>query len=211
MYRPLFGVVVVLLLLCAGTAVAEGPAQDILGALSKELGCKGKSTAGLRVWCLGPRAFESGKRPAARASRALIGVTVELRRGQNIRQALLGKVHLSTLALRKVGGRFFGKITGITPSNAAEKKSLAKAVFNVAAVLKGRAPRATLDKGLYGYVQSLPKRATYPVVVQRGEWQIAGASSARIRQLGAIWVSVEVPKARNGIFLSLFTPRFAAR
>lgn len=199
------------LLLFHGLAWAQPIEKKMLDALAKDLDCaKSKSLARLGLWCLGPRGFKSGRQPPLpRSSRVYVGVTVELERGKPVRQALLKKVHPAALAVRRDGGQVFGKITSITPSNAEEKKSLGRAVFVIAAVLKGRTQQARLDQGLVTFLRSLPSKASYRIK-SKGlkEWRISGASRARIRKLGSVLVAVEVPKAGNGIFLSLFTERF---
>jgi hypothetical protein len=165
-----------------------------------------------RPWCIATDGWSKGTAAALPAGKStLLGLTIVLENGKPAADALSNQVSLSALALRTDGKQVFAQITNVKPSNPEEEKMTAEAVFNLAAVMKDKAPKAKVDKGLLGYLQTLPDAAKYVATQGKTGWTWEGASSAELRKVGNYWVAIETPKAKNGVWISIFTDRVEAK
>ncbi len=214
MLKPIIGGLVLTMLVSANPdRAAADVSTDLLRELSSAAQCD-KPRSVFRAWC--PASLSRWKTGTAadlgRGERVLIGVTVVLRKGKSVRDALSNKVSVSALAIRHVGKKRFGLIATVTPNNKSERKMLAEAAFELALVLKGASNSAKLDKNLYGYLVSLPKAAKYPLVKRHHGWFMNATSSTELRRVGQFWVAVERPSSGpKGIFVSVFTDKHRAR
>jgi len=152
-----------------------------------------------RVWCAVADA-DKGTAEDLPKPRALVGLTLELAYGGDVAKALRDKVSLAALAIDADGKV---KLTAITPSNAEEKKLMAEAVVNLAMVFKGKAALAKLPDDLASYVKTL--KASYTPTKVGGAWTWKGASDATLRKVGSIWVAIETPAKKDGIFATILT------
>lgn len=196
MLKPL--VIATSLAVAAGTAAADDLATKQLAALAAAANCKDASSP-FRPWCIAAD-FATGKPVELPKGKTLVGITIELETGKDAKAALTDKVMPVALVVDDQG---LVKITDITPSNDGEKQMLGEAVFNLAAVFKGKATTAKLPKDLASYIKSMTGK--YKPTKSATEWTWQGESAARLRKVGNFWVSVETPAKKNGIWASVFT------
>jgi hypothetical protein len=197
------------LLAIPAARAAEPVSQEaLLAQLHTAAGCPSE-TAPQRVWCVAADGFATGTRGTLpTTAQPLLGVTVEVEPGRSASD-MWATISLSDLAIRGTEGHWTGKITTVRPSDPSEEKAVASAVMGIAAVLKGKAASAPIEKGLFGYLASLP--ASYPLTEAPNGWTLPGASTAELRRVGDYWVAIESPTAgRPGIFVSIFTDKVTA-
>ena len=189
-------------LLIPTLASAEKAEPDItkgrLDALRTAAKCEDKASV-WRPWCIAAD-FETGTAAALPKGKVLVGLTIELEVGKDASKALTGNVSFSALAIGKDGKV---KLTSVKPENADEAIAVAEAVAGAAMVFKGKVKTAKLPKELAGYFKTL--EGAYAVTKSGAQWTWTGASTSRLRKVGAHWVVIEVPKANNGIFATIFT------
>jgi hypothetical protein len=197
--RIIPGVVVCGLLVLGGTARAD-KVDPIAAGLTK-LGTAAKCTdkaSPWRPWCIATD-FAKGT-AAALPKKALVGMTVELEDGKDFADALSQKVTFVALAIDKDGKV---KLTDVKPESPEETKSVGEAVFNAAAVFKGKATTAKLPAELSGYVKTL--KGAYATKKEGGSWMWKGKSTSQLRKVGNFWVIIERPDAGNGIWATILT------
>jgi hypothetical protein len=172
---------------------------DLLARMQRVAGCPDSH----RVWCVVSAGWADGAAPDLPASGVLAGLTIGLERDRPDAELLETEVALSAFAVAH--GRAL--ITDIPPENAAEKRTIAAAVHQLAAELKGAAP-APLPPTLARYLTTLPVGATHPLTRDRDgrTWRMSGKAEAWIRRLpSGAWVAVEVPpEGPVGIFVSIY-------
>ena len=127
-------------------------------------------------------------------------MTIELETGKDAGDALSNNVTFAALAIGKDGKV---KLTDVKSTSDAETKMIGEAVFNTAAVFKGKATTAKLPADLAEYAKTLA--GAYTPTKAGAEWTWQGASRARMRKVGAFWVIVETPTQANGIFATILT------
>src|SRR5262245_2631305 len=121
---------VVLVFALSVPARADGlddAAADVVKRFAAELDCANASKDPLRAWCAVLTIGKERYAPPPDVT-TFVGVSVALRVGAKVRQALLDSVTLSALHL----GPKSARVTSVRPSSEAEKQDLAKVVFSVA-------------------------------------------------------------------------------
>lgn len=198
-------VTTIVALLAAGAAAHAGPSAAQQAVIDHELAELGQAAhckdprSPWRVWC-SAAAWATGSAGALPRGKALVGVTVRLERGKSASTALRGTVTFAALAIG-TGGNV--RLTDVTPSNPDEARAIAEAIASVALVFKGKAKQAALPAALAGYIQGLSGK--YKVTRDRTMWSWAGADASWLREVGNVWVVIEVPPAGNGIFATVLT------
>ena len=191
-----------LLVMVPALAVAKEAKNDIatdqLSALRTAAKCDDKASL-WRPWCIAAD-FGTGTAAALPKGKVLVGLTIDLRIGQDAVTALRTNVSFTTLAVGKDGKV---KLTAVKPQTDDEAKELAEAVANASAVFKGMSKSAKMPKTLGDYFKTL--KGSYSVKKAGKQWTWAGASASRMRKVGAFWVVIEVPEANDGIFATILT------
>jgi hypothetical protein len=175
----------------------------------------GLGTSPLRVWCLAD-GWDSAPAPAVpQTDTVLLGLTVEIQKGDDVGKDLLDKVGLSALAFHPSGKGdadskpVLVRLATITPSSPDQNTAIGDAVAGLAGVFKGVATQAMVDPDLYDYLQTLPASATYPAESTAHGFLWTGKSTTEVRKVGSFWVTVEKPlSGPQGIWLSIFTDAF---
>jgi len=175
------------------------PRTSTLWQLQSAAKCDDK-TSPWRPWCYAGEVLSKGTFEELPKPRVLVGLTVELAYGKDVAAALRDKVTLAALAIDADGKV---KLTSITPSSPDEKKQMAEAVANLTMVFKGKAKAAKLPGDLVTYLKTL-KPAYTPTKSSNG-WTWKGASDAMLRKVGPVWVVIEEPKKRDGLFATILT------
>lgn len=183
-----------------GVAHAEKPDPIALslGNLATAAKCADKASP-YRPWCIATDALKKGTAPAL-PKKALVGMTVELEDGKDVADALTNKVTFVALAIDADGKV---KLTDVKPESADEQKAVAEAVFNTAAVFKGKAKTAKLPAELSGFVKTL--KGAYATTKSGNAWTWKGKATSQLRKVGAFWVILERPDAGNGLWATILT------
>jgi hypothetical protein len=189
--------VVTVIAVFAGSARGDDAAKP-LAALATAANCKDAASP-FRPWCT-VADFATGKAADLPKGKKLVGITIELADGADVKQALTDKVSPSVLVIDSTG---MAKLSRIKGSNDSEKTMLGEAVASLAAVFKHKTTTAKLPADLTSYVSTL--KAKYPTKKTGSEWTWTGESAARLRKVGDFWVAIETPSSGGGIFASLFT------
>jgi hypothetical protein len=195
----------------APAPAATDPHAAALAALATAAKCEDPASPE-RVWCIaadGWAAAASATLPAGAAT--LAGLTVELVDGKSVDQALSDAVSVSALALKQDGATQRAKLTNVVPSNEDEKMMMFEAVASLAILYKGKADVAELPKDLAEYFASLADGAEYEVTAAGIGWTWSGTSTAELRKVGDYWVVIEVPEAKNGRWVSIFTDKIKSK
>lgn len=180
----------------------DDPADAPLAKLAVAAKCS-DNTSPWRLWCIASD-WSKGSAAALPSGKVLVGVTVELEDGKDVAAALKDKVSFTAFAIDKDNKV---KVTTVTPSNDAEKKSMFEAGAAASLVFKGKAKTAKLPKDLAGYVKTL--KGEHKVTNTRGAWTWSGASNGRARKVGDFWVVLETPKSgKAGIFATILTEKW---
>jgi hypothetical protein len=172
--------------------------EDRLTALRKAADCEDKASL-WRVWCIAGD-FQRGTADGGLPSKVLVGYTVRLEDGANLKVALRDQV---TLAAFVAGPEGKVLLVDIKPSSKSEETEVFEAISQTTIVFKDRAKVAPLPKGLRDYLRTLQGRYHARNVGQ--EWEWAGMSNGKLRKVGNYWVVIETPKAQNGIFATILT------
>ena len=176
-----------------------------LGNLATAAQCDNKASP-WRPWCIAATGWTDGTAADLPAGKVLVGMTIEVENGKDLKQALSDAVSLTAFAIGKDGTV---KVTTVKPTSDAESKSVGEAVFNLAAVFKDKAKVAKLPKDLASYVAGL--KGAYPATKGATEWSWKGASAGRARKVGPWWVVIESPDAQNGFFVTILTDAWASQ
>jgi len=203
-----------LLVAFSATAEAKGkkdPRDAQLAELASAVGCPSQD-APHRVWCVATDGWAKGKpTKIANGDHVLLGLTIELVAGESVEAALSDHVSVSALALHVAKGKVKARLTNVVPESAEEQQMVAGAVAGLAGFLKGKATSAEVPKDLYDYLQTLPAGADHAAKKGKKGWTFKGASTAEVRKVGDLWVVIEVPAAKNGIWVSIFTEQLTAK
>ncbi len=195
-------IVVACLAALALAGAVEARKVDILGRELMRLGqaakCADKASP-WRLWCIAVD-FRSGSAAELPKGKTLLGLTIAIGYDKDVGAALRDRVSLSVLA---VGATGKVKETALTPSNADETKPIAEAVFNVSAVLKGKAKTAKVPEDLAAYIKTITP--TYDATKSGDEWIWQGKTYSEARKVDAYWIVVEHADPDEGIFVSIFT------
>jgi hypothetical protein len=198
-----------LVLLLVLSSVARADQGDLvatqLTALRTAATCSTKDSdkpSPFRPWCIATDFAKGTSAPLPRG-KILVGLTIELQTDKDAADELIHGVTFAALAVDKDGKL---KLTDVKSTSEEDLKALGEAVFNVAAVFKGKAATAKLPKELADYAKTL--KGAYTATKAGAEWTWQGASTARMRKVGAFWVIVETPKAANGIFATILTDKW---
>jgi hypothetical protein len=180
----------------------DDPTTSALALLKQAARCDDK-TSPWRPWCIATEwSNGSNQMPA----KTLVGITIELEDGKDVKQALRDRVSFSALA---VGADGKVKLTFITPTAKGEDVMLADALMQVSAVFKGKAKTARLPNSLAGHLGGM--KGTYKPEKTKIGWTWQGASAAEIRKVGNFWVVIERPAKGNGIFATVLTDAWEAK
>jgi hypothetical protein len=214
--KRIMTVMVAALLLSAGAAQGKDPvkknATTLLAELHAAASCPSTDGA-YRVWCIPADGWAKGT-PAAISdgTRGLLGLTIALSKKGAAKDEMVSDVSLSVLAIKADKGKVLAKITSIKPTSDDETKMVAEAVAELAVLYKGKSDKAQVSKDLADYVGQLAAAASYPVTKGKTGWTFSGESdAAELRQVGDYWIAVETPPADDGIFVSIFTDKYAAK
>jgi len=188
-------IVMVVSMLGGGRAIAKDDPSAPLGELSKAASCADKASP-WRPWCIATE-WKRGK--AVLPKRTLVGITVELVDGADVKDALSNKVTLVALAIE--GTR--AKLVDIKPTEKGEDVLVAKAVAAVAMVFKGKAKTAVLPPDLAGYIKS--RKASYKMTKGKMEVSWTGVNRSMLRKVGSFWVVLEWPTKGNGVWVTVLT------
>ncbi|HEY4240370.1 MAG TPA: hypothetical protein VGM88_11165 [Kofleriaceae bacterium] len=192
-----------LALVLATPLVLAAPADDMplvkteLAQLATQAKCSDAASP-WRVWCVATQ-WDAGVAAPLPKGKKLVGIAVAIETGKET-EAL--KDHV-TLAALSVGDDGLVKLTDITPDNPDEAKQILEGVMNVSLVMKGKAAKAKLPPPLADYIRT--RTPSYTPERKGNAWVWQGASSARMRKIGAYWVVLEVPDAKNGIWATILT------
>lgn len=195
---------VVVITVCVTMAAARADKVQIdvrdvmLGKLAEAAKCSDKASP-WRSWCIATQ-WSTGKAGELPKGKVLVGTTIQLEDGYDVGKALSERVSFVALAIDASGKV---KLTDVKPESADEQKAVAEAIFNTAAVLKGKAKTAKLPKQLAGYLRTL--KGSYDVNVTSGAWTWQGASRSQLRRVGDFWVVIEKPAKGNGVFATVLT------
>ncbi len=205
---PVLASVAVLAVVTASPVHAKKVADPLFAALSNlatAAQCDNKASL-WRPWCIAATGWGDGTAADLPAGKVLVGMTLEVEDGKDLKQALSDAVSLTAFAIGKDGTV---KVTTVKPTSDAESRAVGEAVFNLAAVFKDKAKVAKLPKDLAGYVAGL--KGAYPATKSATEWTWKGASSGRARKVGPWWVVIESPDAHNGFFVTILTDAWASQ
>lgn len=177
----------------------------LLGKLHAGASCDDKASP-FRPWCIAADGWTKAKAAPLPAAKVLVGVTVALVEGEVVSTELTDKVTLSALAFKQDGGKALVKLASITPSNDDENLQIMKAVGGVSMVLKGKAKKVALPKGLADYVASLPAAASHDLAKTDTGWSWTGDQvAAELRKVGDAWVVIE--PTGNGMYVTVLTDK----
>jgi len=161
-----------------------------------------------RPWCIVTNGWQKGQPgdllPKGK-QKVYLGFVVPIKTGAAVS---FNRLKLAALVVRKAGKKHFGKIITVTPDNDQERKVMGQAVFNLALVFKGRTKVAQVDGKLLAFLRGQAAKASHALTRTPSGWTLAGKLQGRIRQIAPFWVALE--KANTGVFVNLFTDRFAA-
>jgi hypothetical protein len=130
-----------------------GPIEDQFAAA---IDCSAKSNDPLRAWCPATQVKKAGFKAPPKMT-TFVGLTAAVKKGANVRKALLEMVAVSALSVG--GGKIF--VQDITPENDGEKRQLMEVAMSVAQQLKGGKGGVVVAKDLGGFLDSLTaKNAT---------------------------------------------------
>jgi hypothetical protein len=173
------------------------PIADELAALKVAAKCSDKASV-WRPWCIAAD-FETGTAAALPRGKVLVGMTIRLLKGKEV-DALTNGVTFTALAVAADGKV---KLAQVVPSNKDEEKMTAEALFNAAAVFKGKAKKAKLHKDLVSFLKSM--KGEYATTKAGKEWTWPGPAGSKLRKVGAFWVAIEVPEQKDGVMATILT------
>ncbi len=205
---PRLASIAVLAVVTASPVQAKKMMDPLVGALANlatAAECDNKASL-WRPWCIAATGWRDGTAADLPVGNVLVGITLEIQDGKDLKQALSDSVSLTAFAIGKDGTV---KVTTVKPTSDAESKSVGEAVFNLAAVFKDKAKVAKLPKDLASYVAGL--KGAYAATKGTTEWTWKGASSGRARKVGPWWVVIESPDAQNGYFVTILTDAWASQ
>jgi hypothetical protein len=194
-------VAVVVVTLSASALAKDDVTASALARLHDGARCDDKASL-WRPWCI---ATDWDKGAADLPKQTLVGVTIALENDKDVSKALRDNVTFVSFSCDGTKA----KLTDIKPTEKGEEEMIAEAVGAVAVVFKGKAKTAELSKDLAGYIKTL--KPTYPVEKAQGDWTWRGASTSRIRKVGAFWVIIEVPDKANGVWATILTDQWSAK
>ncbi len=205
---PLLASVAVLAVVAASPVHAKKMTDPLTGALANlatAAQCDNKASL-WRPWCIAATGWSNGTAADLPVGKVLVGMTLEIQDGKDLKQALSDAVSLTAFA---IGNDHAVKVTTVKPTSDAESRSVGEAVFDLAAVFKDKADVAKLPKDLASYVAGL--KGAYPATKATNEWTWKGASAGRARKVGRWWVVIESPNAHNGFFVTILTDAWASQ
>lgn len=200
---------VLVIALCAVGGARADESSDrtgrLLGKLHAGANCDDKASP-LRPWCFAADGWAKAKAAPLPKATVLVGVTVTLVEGDVVETELREKVTLSALAFKVDGAHTYVKLASITPSNDDENLQIMKAVGGVSMVLKGKAKKVALPKGLADYVASLPAAASHELAKTDAGWSWMGDQvAAELRKVGDVWVVIE--PSDKGMYVTVLTDK----
>ena len=130
----------------------------------------------------------------------LVGLTVQVENGTDVRAALTKRVSFVALAIDADGKV---KLTDVAASGSDEQKLVLEAVANVTTVFKGKARTAKLPHVLGDYLKTLG--GAYATTKSGDQWTWQGKAASQLRKVGAFWVVLETPAANDGVFATILT------
>lgn len=122
----------------------------MLERISKALDCKAGSKDALRAWCAATLTTGAGFK-AAKDNTVLLGISVPLPTGKDVRELLLKATRVSALSFS--GGKV--RLTDVTPDNDDEAKQLLEVAGEVSMALKGMSQQVKIGEGLAGFLPVL--------------------------------------------------------
>jgi len=190
-----------------------GDTADVLAHLEGAARCRDKGSP-LRAWCPAT-GWERGKAAPLRRG-FLVGITVAVAPDGDgavddgvVGRALIDRVTFVVLQIDRDGPQWAANLRDVQPSGDDEERMLADALFQVAAVLKGKAARVTLAPELRAFAAGL--RGTSTRALTRGKhgwtWRTEH-NDAELRKVGSVWVVIEAPRDGSaGRFVTVLTDR----
>jgi hypothetical protein len=197
------GFLVVVLLAANATADRVDPRMATLRQLRAAAKCDDAASP-WRPWCFAADVFDKGAFAELPKPRVMMGITVELAYGGDVAKALRDKVTLAAFAIDDDGKV---KLVSLRPENDAEKRQMTEAIVNLTMVFKDKAKSAKLPDDLATYVKRL--RGAFTPAKTASSWTWHGekdsVSDAVMRKVGSMWVVIETPPHKDGIFATVLT------
>ncbi|WNG51483.1 hypothetical protein F0U60_50660 [Archangium minus] len=147
---------------------------------------------------------QRGTAADVRGRNALVGLTWIVKRGK-AGKVVVSEPWISSLALNEDGTRVLGALSRIDPENAEEAKTLTQLAKDYEAFFKGRKANVTPPDSIRAGLAIWSKSANHPMEKKDNAWVFKGAPGA-LRKVGERWVMVGMPKAGEGLVVSVFTP-----
>jgi len=164
----------------------QGVALTSLALVAK---CTEKATP-WRPWCFVVDFPQGSAKELPKKS--LVGMTVELETGKDVKDALSNKVTFVALAIDSDGKV---KLTDVKPTSDAERKTVGEAVAAVTLVFKGKAKTAKLPKELSSFVKTLEGK--YETKATRGSIIWTGANPSELHKVGDFYAVIFSPGSRR--------------
>jgi hypothetical protein len=191
--------------------VTDADQEKLIDAMLARIDRVAECPGSNRIWCIPTRGWAKADAGALPASPFLVtGVSVAFLEASSDDDLLSGLVSFSALGVSS-GKEPKALLVDVPATTAAEQRAVAQGIDQTVAVIKKKAEMAELPKALVVHARKVVTEAKYPIRKQGKDWRFAGEASARVRQLGDVWVAIEIPaKGPRGILISVYTARFRA-
>jgi hypothetical protein len=186
-------------------AAASASPGSVAARFKAEVSCETGPKDALRSWCPVTRVEEASFQAPA-APQTFVGITVALRPGAKVRDALLQNVTVSAVSF--AGGRV--QVRGIKPDNEKERQQLLAVAGGVANILKGAKGPLKVEADFAQYLSSLTRAVAargYPIAPSQGGAHFAAqnpSTAYRVEDPSAGPVYIVVEEAPDGTWINLY-------